>query len=120
MKKIVIVLVSAVLLIILSLLLWPRTPQFQITAKKVASVSVQPVVMIRTGRTIAQLDIVFSSNSGFEKFVQKHLDEKVRFLAGTNVVIETQMSSKGPSDRLQLSYSTFEEAQAVADSLHRK
>ena len=130
MKKIVIVLVSAALLVILSLLLWPRlrssshtsitgTPQFQITASDISRVSVKPMTIVKTGRKIAELDLVFSGSS-FHKFAQEHLNQRVQFLVGTNLLVETQMSPVISRGELELSCSTVEEAQATADSLTNK
>ncbi len=97
-------------------------PQFLITASDVSTVSVQPVTSIKTGRKTAELDVVFSSSktAEFHKFAQEHLKQKVQFLVGTNLLVETRMDPTIASGKLELSYSTLEEAQAVADSLTKR
>jgi hypothetical protein len=51
------------------------TPQFQITAADVTSVSVHPLTLVKTGRKIGELDVAFANgeNSKFQKFAKKSI-----------------------------------------------
>lgn len=94
-------------------------PQFLITANDVSNVSVKPVTIVETGRKLAELDIMFSG-SRFHKFAQEYLNQRVRLLVGTNLLVETQMNQAMADGKLELSCSTVEKAQATADLLTKK
>jgi len=96
------------------------TPKFQITASEVSSASVQPVVSGKTGRKTAELDVVFSKTDGFVQFAREHMNQRVQFFAGTNLVVETKMSPEIAKGGLELSCSTLEKAQRIADSLRKR
>jgi preprotein translocase subunit SecD len=56
----------------------------------------------------------------FQKFTQKHLNQKVQFFVGGKVVFEPVICATISSGELVMSFSTPEEAQAVVDSLTKK
>jgi len=101
------------------------TPQFQIAAGDVTSASVQPVngnADLAAAHMTAVVDVVFSSSKAaeFQKFTQEHLNQKVQILVGTNIVVEPMVRSAIPSGEIELSFSTPEAAQAIADILTKK
>jgi hypothetical protein len=97
-------------------------PRFQIAASDVTSASVQPVTGNANLAAAPMLDIVFSSSKAaeFQKFTQEHLNQRVQILVGTNLVIEPMVCSVIPGGEIELSFSTPEAAQAIADILTKK
>ena len=101
------------------------TPQFQIAASDVTSASVQPVTgnaNLAAAHKTAVVDVVFSSSmaADFQKFTQEHLNQQVQILVGTNIVAEPMVRSAIPGGEIELSFSTPEAAQAIADILTKK
>jgi preprotein translocase subunit SecD len=93
------------------------TPQFQIAASDVSTVSYQGYTNAK-----AVVDVVFSRNKAAQlyKFTQEHLGQKVQILVGTNVLEEATIRSAIPNGEILLSYPTPKEAQSVVDSLTTK
>jgi len=99
-----------------------RTPQFHITSSDVTSVSVQPMTIVKTGRKLADLEVVLSREKAAEyhQFTQEHLNQRVQVLVGTNLIVDPWVYSADSSGRLETSFSRFEEAQTLADLLTKK
>ena len=97
-------------------------PQFHITASDVTSVSVQPITIVKTGRKLAELDVVLSREKAAEyhQFTQEHLNQRVQVLVGTNLIVDPWIRSADSSGRFETSFSRIEEAHTLADLLTRK
>ncbi len=97
-------------------------PKFQITASDVKSVSVQPITIVKTGRKLAELDVVLSREKAAEyhQFTQEHLNQRVQVLVGTNLIVAPWIRSADSSGTFETSFSRIEEAQALADLLTKK
>jgi hypothetical protein len=96
--------------------------QFYVTPYDVSSASVQTLTVVRTGRKLAQLDVLFSSDKAAEyhQFTEQHLNQRIQVLVGTNVIVQPWIFAADTSGKLEVSISDFERAQRLADLLARK
>ena len=101
------------------------TPRFSVAAGDIATSSVEVV----TGRVLASptqetavVHIEFSKAraEAFRKFTKEHLDEKVQIMVGTNVVSEPVIRTEIPGGKIEVHFSSPEEARAFAASLSQK
>jgi hypothetical protein len=100
----------------------PAMAQFFVTPYDVSSASVQTLTVVRTGRKLAELDVLFSSDKAAEyhQFTEQHLNQRIQVLVGTNVIVQPWIFSADTSGKLEVSISDFERAQRLADLLARK
>jgi len=101
------------------------TPQFLIAAGDVARTSVEVV----TGRVpssptqemaVVNLELSSAKAAAFRQFTKDHLNQKVQILVGTKVVEEPVIRAEIPGPKMELMFSSPDEARAVAASLSRK
>ena len=99
--------------------------QFSIAAGDVVSTSVEVV----TGRVpssptqemaVVHLEFSGAKAAAFRQFTKDHINQKVQIMVGTNVVEEPVIRAEIPSRKIELSFSSPEEARAIADSLSKK
>lgn len=96
--------------------------QFFVTPNDVLSASVQTLTVVRTGRKLAELDVQFSNEKAaeYQQFTQRHLNQRIQVMVGTNIIVEPWIFSAETSGKLEVSLSDFERAQRLADLLARK
>ena len=101
------------------------TPQFSIATSDISSASVQtatnsPNLVAAHKTALVYVYLSTKAAADFQRFTQEHLNQKVQILIGTNVVAEPVIRAVLSRGEFPLSFSTLEEAQAVADSLSKK
>jgi len=96
--------------------------QFFVTPEEVSSASVQTLTVIRTGRKLAELDVQFSDEKAaeYQQFTQRHLNQRIQVMVGTNVIVQPWIFSAETSGKLAVSISDFDRAHRLADLLVRK
>jgi preprotein translocase subunit SecD len=99
----------------------PTKPQFVIMAGDVISTSVEVV----TGKTPQDLSVVHLEFSGakaaeFRQFTKDHLNQKVQIVVGTKIAEEPIIRAEIPSPKIDLTFSSPDEARAIADILIKK
>jgi preprotein translocase subunit SecD len=99
--------------------------QFSIAAGDVVNTSVEVV----TGRVpssptqeTAVVHVEFSGAKAaeFRKFTKEHLNQKIQIMVGEKIVAEPVIRAEIPSPKIELTFSSPDEAHAIADSLSKK
>jgi preprotein translocase subunit SecD len=102
------------------------TPQFSIAAGDVVGAASVEIVTGRVPSSPTQetavVHLQFSSAKAaeFRQFTKDHLNQKVQILVGTKVVEEPVIRAEIPSPKIELMFSSSNEAQVVTDSLSKK
>jgi preprotein translocase subunit SecD len=93
--------------------------QFVISALDVSSASIRKPGGSTQGLVI---DVQFASQKAaeFHKFTQKHLNQKIQILVGTNVVAQPVIRAPIPGGQIQLTFGTQDEAQTVLQALTKQ
>jgi preprotein translocase subunit SecD len=99
--------------------------QFSMTAGDVLSTSVETVIgrvpsSPTEKRTVVHLEFSGAKAAEFRKFTKEHLNQKVQIMVGEKVVWEPVIRAEIPSPKIELLFSSPDEARAVADSLSKK
>jgi preprotein translocase subunit SecD len=101
------------------------TPQFAIAAGDVTNTSVEVV----TGRVpssptqemaVVHLELLGAKAAEFRQFTKDHINQKVQIMVGTKVVEEPVIRAEIPSPKIELMFSSPDEARVIADSLSKK
>jgi len=88
------------------------SPQFSVVAGDITSASAESaVVHIEFSRAKAE---------AFRKFTKEHLNEKIQVIVGTKVVIEPVVRSEIAGGKIDVSFSSAEDAQEFAAKLSQK
>jgi preprotein translocase subunit SecD len=101
------------------------TPQFSVSAGDIITSSVEVVagrVLASPTQETAVVHIEFSKAraEAFRKFTNEHVDQKVQIVVGTNVVSEPVIRTEIPGGKIEVHFSSPEEARAFAASLSQK
>jgi preprotein translocase subunit SecD len=88
------------------------TPQFSVAASDVASASAESAVV--------HIEFSKAKAEAFRKFTKENLDQKIQVVVGTKVVAEPVIRSEIPGGKIDVSFSSAEEAQKFAASLSQK
>ena len=100
-------------------------PEFSIVAGDVVSTSVETV----TGHTpssptqeeyMVHIELSGAKGAEFRQFTKDHVSQKVQILVGTKVVQEPMIAAEIESSKVDLLYSSKDEAESVADLLSKK
>ena len=100
-------------------------PQFSIAAGDVASTSVETVTgsvpsSPTQAMTMVHVELSGAKGAEFRQFTKDHVNQKVQILVGTKVVQEPMIAAEIVSPKVDLLYSSKDEAQSVADLLSKK
>ena len=100
-------------------------PQFSIAAGDVVATSVETTtgsVPASPTQAMYMVHVELSSAKGaeFRQFTKDHINQQVQILIGTKVVQEPMIAAEIVSPKMDLIYSSKDEAQSVADLLSKK
>jgi preprotein translocase subunit SecD len=88
------------------------TPQFSVAAGDVASASADS--------SVVHIEFSKAKAEAFRNFTKEHVDQKVQVVVGTKVVAEPVIRSEIPGGKIDVSFSSAEEARAFSASLSHK
>ena len=88
------------------------TPRFSVVASDITSASAESAVV--------HIEFSKARAEAFRKFTKEHLDQKIQVVVGTKVVAEPAVRSEIPGGKIDVSFSSPEDAQAFAASLSEK
>ncbi|HSY09632.1 MAG TPA: hypothetical protein VK840_01825 [Candidatus Dormibacteraeota bacterium] len=102
-----------------------NSPQFSMVAGDVVSTSVEVVTGRVPSSPTQEMSVVYIELSGakaaeFRQFTKDHIKQKVQILVGTKVVEEPIIQTEIPSPKIELIFSSPDEARAIADTLSKK
>ena len=94
-------------------------------AGDVVSTSVEAVTGRRPSSPTQEMYAVHVTLSGaksaaFRQFTKDHLNQEVQIMIGTNVVQQPVIRAEISSPKIELMFSSPDEARAIADSLSKK
>jgi preprotein translocase subunit SecD len=101
------------------------TPRFSVSSGDIITSSVEVVagrVLASPTQETAVVHIEFSKAraEAFRRFTNEHLDQKVQIVVGRNVVSEPVIRTEIPGGKIEVHFSSPEEARAFAASLSQK
>ena len=102
-----------------------NTPQFSMVAGDVISTSVENVTGRMPSSPTQEMSVVHIELSGakaaeFRQFTKDHINQKVQILVGAKIVEEPNIRSEMPSPKIELEFSSPDEAQTIAHTLSNK
>jgi preprotein translocase subunit SecD len=103
----------------------PGSTEFSIAAGDVVTTSVEAVTGRRPSSPTQEMYAVRVTLSGaksaaFRQFTKDHLNQEVQIMIGTNVVQQPVIRAEISSPKIELMFSSPDEARAIADSLSKK
>lgn len=96
--------------------------KFTIGASDLAMPAVLGTNGVGSGQDTIVIHLQFSADKAdeFLKFTREHIHQQTQLLVGSKVVAEPYIGSEISSGQADLSFSSADEAQAVADSLNKR
>lgn len=88
------------------------TPQFSVAAGDITSASAEA--------TVVHIEFTKPKAEAFRKFTKEHVNQKIQVVVGTKVVAEPVIRTEIPSGKIDVSFSSAEEAQKFAASWSQK
>jgi len=69
---------------------------------------------------VVYIELSGAKAAEFRQFTKDHIKQKVQILVGTKVVEEPIIQTEIPSPKIELIFSSPDEARAIADTLSKK
>jgi preprotein translocase subunit SecD len=88
------------------------TPQFSVVPADITSASAET--------TVVHIEFAKPKAEAFSKFTKEHVNQKIQVVVGSKVVAEPVVRSEIPGGKIDVSFSSAEEAQKFAASLSHK
>lgn len=70
--------------------------------------------------SVVHIELAGAKAAEFRQFTKNHIKQKVQILVGTKIVEEPIIQSEIPSPKIELIFSSPDEARAIADTLSKK
>jgi preprotein translocase subunit SecD len=88
------------------------TPQFTLAAADIASAS--------SDASVVHVEFSKAKTEAFRQFTKEHLNQKIQVVVGSKVVAEPVIRTEIPLGKIDVSFSSAEEAQKFAASVSQK
>ena len=97
-------------------------PQFTIAAADLAMPAEIGTNGVRTGRETIVIHLQFSADKAdeFRKFTREHVNQQIQLLVGSKVVAQPHIIAEISGGKADIAFSSFDQAQVVADSLNKR
>jgi len=101
----------------------PSKPQFTIAAADLAA----PVVLATNSSPsganatiVLHVQFTAAKTEAFRTFTREHMKQQTQLVVGSKVVAEPTVVAEIPDGRVDIAFSSFDDARAVRDSLSKK
>jgi preprotein translocase subunit SecD len=101
----------------------PSKPHFTIAARDLAAPVVLATNSSPTGANatiVVQIQFTAAKAKAFRAFTRQHLNQQTQLVVGSKVVAEPTILAEIPDGRVDIAFSSFEDALAVRDALNKK
>ena len=101
----------------------PNKPHFTVAAGDLSSPAALGTNAGPNGQhatIVVRLSFNAPTSEAFQKFTREHTNEQIQFIVGSNVVAEPNIMMEIPHGKVEIAFSSRDDAERVRDSLNRK